>query len=212
MDLTTSRRLAVPAAALAAVLALAACGGAQTDTAATGTSSSGHGAGHSTEGGTGQSVQGNDADVAFLTGMKPHHEQAVEMSEIVLAADPPAEVAALARRVRGAQAPEIEQMDQMLDALGHEGDGAHGTHGAGHADAHGGMMSDQAMSALRAATGTDAARLYLEGMIGHHEGAIDASDDEIASGEYAPAVELAKQIKRAQAQEIAEMRRLLAAL
>lgn len=38
-------------------------------------------------------AEGNAADVEFLTGMKPHHAQAVEMSDIVLASNPPAAVA-----------------------------------------------------------------------------------------------------------------------
>lgn len=86
------------------------------DTAAPGSSSAEHGGGK-------DSAKGNAADVTFLTGMRPHHEQAVEMSEIVLAADPSAEVAAVARQIKDAQSPEIEQMVQMLEALGEKTDG-----------------------------------------------------------------------------------------
>ncbi len=145
--------------------------------------------------------------------MKPHHEQAVEMSEIVLAADPPAEVAEIAEQIRDAQDPEIEQMETMLADLGEEVDGAahSGGHSAGMAG-HGGMLSDADMAALMDATGADAARLYLEGMVKHHEGAIEASDVEIADGQYEPAIELAEQIRTAQATEIAEMKALLASL
>lgn len=90
------------------------------DTAAPGSSSAEHGGGKD---GSKDSAKGNAADVTFLTGMRPHHEQAVEMSEIVLAADPPAEVAAVARQIKDAQSPEIEQMVQMLEALGEKTDG-----------------------------------------------------------------------------------------
>ncbi len=62
------------------------------------------------------------------------------------------------------------------------------------------------------ASGADAARLYLEGMIRHHQGAIEASDTEIADGQYSPARELATEIKRAQAAEITEMQALLTSL
>lgn len=218
MNRTTGSRLALPALALAGALALSACGGG-TDTATTG-ASAGHGSGQRTDGGNGE-AKGNAADVSFLTGMKPHHEQAVEMSEIVLAADPPAEVAAIARRIQGAQAPEIEQMDRMLadlgvDTTGGRG-GAHGdahgdAHGATHGDGHGGMMSDEQMAALRAATGTQAARLYLEAMIEHHQGAIEASAAEIDGGEHQPAVQLAREITTAQAAEITVMQGLLRSL
>ena len=155
------------------------------------------------------SAAGNAADIDFLTGMRPHHEQAVEMSDIVLAANPPAEVAAVARRVKGEQSPEIEQMDQQLAALGEPTDG--GAH-PGHSSGHDGMMSDDDLAALKAATGTDAARRYLEAMIARHQGAIKAADEQIADGAYGPAVALAKQIRTAQEAELPPMRALLKTL
>ena len=193
-------------AVLAVALALTGCAGGGDDTATSG-SGSAHGSGHSSTDSGGK--QANDADVAFLSGMKPHHEQAVEMSEIVLAADVPAQVAALARQIRGAQAPEIEQIDRMLTDLGESTDAA--SH-SGHHSAHGGMMSEADLTALRAAKGTQAARLYLQAMIEHHEGAIDASETELDDGTYEPARELARSIAQAQAEEIATMRDLLTQL
>ena len=198
---STDRSLTAAALALAGVLVLSACGGGD-DTATSGSEAS------STPSTTTQTV-GNDADVAFLTGMKPHHEQAVEMSQVVLAADPPTAVADLARRVQAAQAPEIEQMDAMMAELGHSMDEDH--MGDGPAE-HGGMMSDADMAELMDATGTDAARTYLESMIEHHQGAIDAAEREIADGEHEPAIELARTIAEDQAAEIAEMQALLADL
>ena len=210
MNSTTRRRLALPALALTAGLTLAACGG-DSDTATTGSGSSSgeHGGGHSGGDKDSESAEGNAADVEFLTGMKPHHEQAVEMSDIVLAANPPAEVAKIAQQIKDAQSPEIEQMDQMLTALGEDTDG--GAHD-GHSSGHGGMMSEQDLADFKAATGTEAARLYLEAMVAHHEGAVEAADAEIADGKYAPAVTLAKEIKAAQEAEIAEMQELLTSL
>jgi uncharacterized protein (DUF305 family) len=213
--MTTSKRLTTAALSLAGALVLTACGGGD-DTATTDSGSSMGGMDHggataSSTPSTGAeaSAMGNDADVAFLTGMKPHHEQAVEMSDMVLAADPPAPVAELARQVKAAQGPEIEQMDQMLADLGQE---AGGDSMSGSMMDHGGMMSDADMEELMNATGTDAARMYLEGMIEHHKGAIDAAETEVAKGEYPPAVELAEKIAKDQAAEIARMEGLLAAL
>jgi len=211
MNSSTQRRLALPALALAGALALTACGGGSEDTANAGSSSSEHGGGHSSDGASkgSETAEADDADISFLTGMIPHHEQAVEMSDIVLAADPPADVAAIARQIKDAQGPEIEQMNDMLEAVGEE---ATGGHGAGHSGGHGGMMSEQEMAALEVATGTEAARLYLEGMIKHHQGAIDASDAELADGKYEPARTLAQEIKAAQQAEITEMQDMLANL
>ena len=193
---------------LASALALTACGGG-------GDTADGN-AGSSTSSSTSPSAEtakGNDADLAFLTGMKPHHEQAVEMSQMVLAADPPAEVAAIARQIEGAQSPEIKQMTTMLSALGQKVDGqAHsGGQTAGMAG-HEGMMSKQMMTDLDGATGTEAARLYLEGMIRHHQGAIKASEAELVDGTYPPALKLADAIKQEQAAEITTMQALLASL
>ncbi len=199
-----NKRHLAASALLASALGLSACGNGGNggnDTA----SSTGNGGSASAE-----TAKGNDADIAFLTGMTPHHEQAVEMSEMVLAAEPPAEIATIANQIKDAQSPEIEQMKTMLVDLGEEP--AEGAHSGGHSTGmagHGGMMSDDEMAALMDATSTDAARLYLEGMIRHHQGAIEASDTEIAEGQYAPAIELAKQIKTAQRAEITEMQALL---
>lgn len=187
---------------LSAALVLTACG-SNTDTASSGSSSDS----------SSSSAKGNDADVAFLQGMTPHHEQAVLMSDLVLAADPPAAVADLARRIKAAQSPEIEQMQTMLAALGKGSGGSHGGgHGGDGAEAHGGMMSDADLATLKDARGVDAARLYLQAMIVHHRGAIEASQAQLAEGSYGPARTLAEAIARAQAAEIAEMETLLAAL
>ena len=155
------------------------------------------------------SAQGSDAEVAFLSEMRPHHEQAVLMSDLVLAADPPAEVAALARRIKAAQSPELDQIEGMLADLGHGTDRmAHGSGAAG----HDGMLSEADMTALRAATGTRAARLYLEGMIGHHRGAVEASDTELGAGTPAPARALARRIRQVQLDEVTTMQTLLQGL
>lgn len=211
--MTPERHLTSAALALTGALVLTACGGGNdTATTDTGSGSGSHGGGHSASttpsADNSAAAVGNDADVAFLTGMEPHHEQAVEMSDMVLAANPPAPVADLARQVEAAQQPEIEQIGQMLTDLGQPTDGA-GGHGAG---GHGGMMSSVDMAQLMNATGTDAARLYLDGLIEHHKGAIAAAETELADGEYAPARELATSIAQDQAAEITKMEALLASL
>lgn len=214
------RRLSSATLALAGALVITACAGGGNDTAAGDSGSAGHNGGHSastdptSSTAQGDDARGNDADVSFLTQMKPHHEQAVVMSDLVLAANPPAPVAELARQVKAAQAPEIQQMEQMLADLGQPaetGDGAH-AQGHGHGGGHGGMMTDAEMDALMGATGTDAARMYLEGMIEHHRGAIEAAEAQVADGQHQPAVELARRIAEEQAAEIEELEAVLASL
>lgn len=206
---TSKRHLTSAALALAGALVLTACGGggapATSSSAGPGAMDHGGSASSAPSGTPGVSAAGNDADVTFLVGMRPHHEQAIQMSDMVLAADPPAPVAELARQVQAAQAPEIEQMDQMLADLGGDAE----SHGAG---GHPGTMSDADMAGLMDATGVEAARVYLQGMIEHHRGAIQAAETELADGEYGPARELATRIARDQAAEIMTMEGLLASL
>jgi uncharacterized protein (DUF305 family) len=152
----------------------------------------------------------NAADEMFATGMIPHHEQAVEMSDILLAKDGVDDrVVALAERIQAAQQPEIELMASWLDAWGIDsdmGDMPGMDHGSD------GMMSDDDMATLDAASGEDASALFLEQMIEHHEGAIEMSQQELDNGQNADALKLAQQIIDAQTAEIAEMQGLLAAL
>ena len=82
-------------ALLASPLVLTACGNGANDTASS-TASGGSSS-------AAETAKGNDADIEFLSGMKPHHQQAVEMSEMVLAANPPAQVAAIAQQIKAAQ-------------------------------------------------------------------------------------------------------------
>ena len=155
----------------------------------------------------------NDADVMFAQMMLPHHEQAVEMSEMLLAKDDvPAEVAEFAQRVIDAQGPEIERMNDMLTAWEAEPladaedmDGMDHGSGAGMS----GMMSEEDMSALEDAQGTGAAQLYLEQMTVHHEGAVEMAQEQIEQGQNPQAVELARQVVADQEAEIAEMEQML---
>ncbi|MGV8913379.1 MAG: DUF305 domain-containing protein [Rhodoglobus sp.] len=150
----------------------------------------------------------NNADVMFTAMMIPHHEQAVEMADMVLAKEGIDErVVTLAQEIKAAQGPEIELMASWLDGWGV--DAADGMGGMNHGD---GMMSDSDMSELDAANGDDASRLFLEQMIVHHEGAIEMAETEINEGQNADAVALAQKIIDAQAAEITIMQDIISSL
>lgn len=201
-----SRTTAV-AGLLAGVLVLAACGNEDTETTA-GAGSAGPSASESADSG----ADYNDADVSFVSGMVPHHMQAVEMADIVLADQPSPEIAAIAEEIKVAQQPEIEELNAMLDRFGVESDssGAHGgAHGGGDAPMHGGMMTEQEMAAFETATGAESERMFLTQMIAHHQGAIEAAEAELEDGVHQPALQLAESIRDSQAAEIARMEQLL---
>jgi uncharacterized protein (DUF305 family) len=144
----------------------------------------------------------------FAMNMIAHHQQAIEMSETLLAkSDVDERVADLAERIRAAQQPEIERMNAMLEAWGETPDDMEGMdHGSG---TGGGMMSESDMAQLEEAPGAEASRLFVEQMIMHHDGAVEMAEAEVAGGENADAVELAERIISDQSAEIAEMEALL---
>lgn len=187
----------------AATLALAGCGGGD---------GADHGSGHGSDtassdtassGADGRSSV-NDADRAFTTMMIPHHEQAVDMAELVPdRSDDPA-VEELAREISDAQGPEIETMQGWLDDWGvepmAEGHGGHDMDG---------MMSEDDMTELRGLSGAEFDSRWLEMMIDHHQGAVDMAEAEIADGSQPEVVDLARTVKDTQEDEIAEMEDML---
>jgi uncharacterized protein (DUF305 family) len=149
----------------------------------------------------------NDADVAFATGMVPHHEQAVSMAELAADNGASPEVQALAERIEQAQGPEIETMEGWLEEWGED------HHGGGHgSDDHEmpGMMGEGDLEDLEGATGEEFDRLFLTQMIEHHRGAVEMAVTEQEDGKSEEAVELAKRVEETQTREIEEMERLLA--
>ncbi len=203
--------------ALTTALALVGCGtGAEEstetapETAAPATSSA---QATSTTSASGEAIatENNDADVMFAQMMIPHHQQAVEMSEMLLAKDNiPDNVRDFAQGVVAAQGPEIERMNAMLTAWDEEPmSESGGMEGMDHGSGMDGMMSEEDMAALEEAQGVEAARLYLEQMTVHHEGAVDMARDEVDNGENPQAVALAQQVIEDQEAEIQEMETML---
>ena len=137
-------------------------------------------------------------DQMFAAMMVPHHEQAIEMSDLALTKSSNDEILVLAQEIKDAQTPEIDQMKSW-------GESMMGSH-AGHM--MDGMLSDDEMTELRDATGADFDRLFLIGMIKHHEGAIDMAQMVVGS-ENAEVASLANSIITAQRAEIERMKVLL---
>ncbi|MCD1570291.1 DUF305 domain-containing protein [Agromyces mediolanus] len=194
-------RLATIAAASAGLLVLSGC-------AAGGGMDGMDGMDHSGTGGdpsqsASELAAANEADVAFTAGMIMHHQQAIEMADLVLAKEGLApEVAALAERIKAAQQPEIDRMEGWLEDWGQSGGGMAGMD-------HSTMMSADDLAALEAASGPEAGPLFLEQMIVHHEGAVAMAEEVLAEGENADVLALAEAVIADQTEEIAEMREML---
>ena len=217
------------AALAASVLVVGACSDTATDSPpSTNTTSA---AASASPGDASGDAAHNDADVMFTRGMIPHHQQAIEMSNMLLGKqgiDP--EVSSLAEEIKNAQGPEIEQMQGWLqewgmssapggsgmpghDMPGHQMPGGGdmgdmgdmpGMSGGGH-----GMMSEADMAALENAQGEEATRLFLTQMIEHHQGAIMMAQQEIDNGQFPAAVEMAGNIVSSQQAEIDTMQDML---
>lgn len=203
----TTRRTTLSTVVLAGLLTLTACGGTS------GTAASGSAPAPSSI-----AIPANatyDAqDVAFARDMRPHHQQAVEMADILLAKNPSAPLRALAEKIRAEQTPEITTLDGLLQSYGATASGSgHGGGDGGSEAAHmtmPGMMSEAEMADFRAAAGAAAERQFLTMMIAHHQGAIDMAQGEIRRGKDAAAIALARSIVTAQQAEIVQMKQLLA--
>ena len=149
----------------------------------------------------------NGEDVKFAQHMIPHHSQAVEMSDILLAKrDVDPRVRGLAEEIKAAQAPEIEQMQGWLTGWGNPPMPAM-DHGSME-----GMVAPADIDKLRSASGVEAAKLFLTQMIGHHEGAITMAQNQIDAGVFEPATALAREIVDSQQREIDEMKQILGSL
>jgi len=124
----------------------------------------------------------NAADVDFMSGMIPHHAQAVIMAGWAPTHGARQDVAILCERIVVGQRDEIAMMQQWLRDRGLEVPDATSTrhkmkmNGMTHEMLMPGMMSDEQMAALDQARGPEFDRLFLEGMIRHHQGAIDMVD------------------------------------
>lgn len=156
----------------------------------------------------------NDADVTFAQQMIPHHEQAIEMAELAGNLAASKAVSDLAADIEAAQGPEIDTMTGWLESWGEDVPEEEGMAGMDDADMSSGdmngMMSDEQLAELEAATGTKFDRMFLTMMIEHHEGAIEMAQAEQAEGQNPDAKALAGDIETAQTEEIATMRELLA--
>lgn len=116
-------------------------------------------------------VQFVGADIKFMQGMIGHHGQALEMVALVPTHSSSEDLKKLALRIDLSQADEIKMMQHWLESRGQPAPGANGMHMHG-ATLMPGMLTPEEMDRLAAARGPAFDRLFLEGMIKHHGGAL----------------------------------------
>ena len=154
------------------------------------------------------------ADVQFMQGMIGHHAQALELSALVPSRTTNEDIRKLAQRIEISQADEIRLMREWLQARGAPvpGEHAHHAHGAALMP---GMLTAEEMQRLAAAKGPEFDRLFLAGMIKHHEGAITMVQELFATpgaGQEPDLFAFASDVDADQRMEIDRMAAMLARL
>jgi uncharacterized protein (DUF305 family) len=124
----------------------------------------------------------SQADVEFMQGMIMHHSQAVEMTALIASHTENKDLRSLGARISSSQSDEINLMRRWLGARGEPVS-------KGKPEMPGmdmprekmalmpGMLTPEQMEALRRAKGTEFDRLFLTGMIQHHNGALTMVKD-----------------------------------
>ena len=121
----------------------------------------------------------NASEVEFMSGMIPHHAQAVLIAGWAESHGARRDVVALCQRVVVGQRDEIGLMQFWLRERGQEVPPADATthkmkmNGMVHEMIMPGMLNAEQLAALDKSRGSDFDRLFLEAMIGHHAGAIE---------------------------------------
>jgi uncharacterized protein (DUF305 family) len=147
----------------------------------------------------------NAEDIAFARNMIPHHQQAVQMAQMVPTNTTNPRVIGLANQIITTEAPGIQAFRTFLmqwqDVQGHDA-GGQGMPMVG-------MVDQTTMDKLQSLTGPEFDRLWLTSMIDHHRGAIAMAQDEGAHGRNADVIYLARSIIATQQSEIDQMKQML---
>jgi uncharacterized protein (DUF305 family) len=145
-----------------------------------------------------------------MQGMIGHHAQALEMAALVPSRSRSEDLRRLALRIDVSQRDEMQMMQEWLTRRGEALPDEHAHH-----HAHGpmpGMLTARQMQALAAAEGPAFDRLFLEGMIQHHGGALTMVKELFATpggGQEPEIFDFASDVEADQAMEIARMRAML---
>lgn len=167
----------------------------------------------------------SQADVEFMQGMIVHHLQAVEMTALIASHTENKELRSLGARISRSQSDEIKFMQRWLAARGEPvsmASSSQPTKTMGGMDmpnmSHGamglmpGMLTPEQMEALRKAKGADFDRLFLTGMIQHHNGALTMVKDlfdTAGAGQDAELFDFATEVDTGQRAEIRIMQSML---
>ncbi len=154
-------------------------------------------------------------DVTFMRDMIHHHDQAVEMADLVKDRTNLPELVAVAGRIHASQADEIRFMQNWLRERGESVPDASMHRGMDMKGTMAGMASPEEMAKLATLRGTEFDRLFLSLMITHHDGALKMVDALVKrpGSAYEPVLfQFVSDVKTEQKAEIERMSKLLGTL
>jgi len=156
------------------------------------------------------------ADVQFMQGMIIHHAQAVEMTALIESHTENKEIHSLGARISRSQSDEIRFMKRWLTARGEPISPPmpemSGMDMSSHQMHMPGMLTAKQMNALKKAKGKEFDRLFLTGMIQHHNGALIMVKnlfDTAGAGQDAELFNFATDVDSGQRAEIRIMQNML---
>ena len=125
-------------------------------------------------------VEYTGADIKFMQGMIGHHAQALEMVALLKTRSASDDLKKLALRIELSQDDEINMMQRWLEVRGQQVPNRNAMHMHG-ATLMPGMLTPDEMKQLTDAKGAEFDRLFLQGMIKHHGGALAMVADLLAT-------------------------------
>lgn len=172
--------------------------------------------GRATSSGSGSGSPGEGSvDVGFARDMAAHHDQAVELSELVRDRTEDPDVVRLAKDIALTQQGQIGEMRGWLDVWGLPPTSVEPPmrwmEGMPPGEPMPGLASDDELAALTAARGVEAEALFLELMIRHHQGGTHMAAAAADSAESDFVRKLAGGMVESQQAEVEHMADLLAA-
>lgn len=150
------------------------------------------------------------ASIDFLKGMIPHHEAAIRMSESYLNYNGEvSDLQTLAKDIITAQKEELAQMNDLVKQYEEEGKKDQEKEDA-YLAKYSEMFSDDSMSHHINPSGVDNIdQAFAEGMIMHHQMAVDMAKDILEYTDHKEVRELAQNIIDVQEKEIEQMQKLV---
>lgn len=147
------------------------------------------------------------ADIDFLAGMIPHHESAIEMAESYMKYGPENdEMKKLAENIIITQSEEINQMNDFIKSIKESGVTDENNEEK-YLEEYNQIMHNNHTHSERNYNNVDMA--FAEGMIEHHQMAVDMADLILKYGSNEDVRKLAENIIDAQKKEIEEMNNFL---